>query len=142
MFIKQIVPIQILNQYANTVLFTKEYSLYPSNSEKQGLINFNSAKIKIEFYDINKKPIHNCKFIIDDLPVDTNIRVISDSDFTSPDAKIMFDVQHKKILDEIKEKFGLTYYDDTYEIDQKMVFSYIQLNGFYHYYYIMSTLHL
>ena len=128
MFIKQIVPIQILNQYANTVLFTKEYSLYPSNSEKQGLINFNSAKIKIEFYDINKKPIHNCKFIIDDLPVDTNIRVISDSDFTSPDAKIMFDLQHNKIFDEIKEKFGLTYYDDTYEIDQKMVFSYIQLH--------------
>jgi len=132
MFIKQIVPIQILNQYANTVLFTKEYSVYPSNSEKQGLINFNSAKIKIEFYDINKKPIHNCKFIINDLP--DNIRLISDSDFTSPDSKIMFDVQHKKILDEIKEKFGLTYYDDTYEIDQKMVFSYIQLNGFYHYY--------
>ena len=46
----------------------------------------------------------------------------------------MFDVQHKKIFDEIKEKYGLTYYDDTYKIDEKMVFSYIQFNGYYHYY--------
>lgn len=134
MFIKQIVPIQILNQYANMILVSKEYSLYPSNSEKQSLINFSSAKIEIEFYDKNKKPIHNCKFIIDELPVDNNIRLINDSDFTSPDAKIMFNVQNKKIFDEIKEKYGLIYNDDTYEIDQKMVFSYIKLNGYYHYY--------
>jgi hypothetical protein len=101
------------------MLFTKEYSLYPFNSEKSGSVNYSSAEIKLEFYDKNKKPIHNCKFIIDELHVDNNIRLINDSDFTSPDAKIMFDVQHKKIFDEIKEKYGLTYYDDTYEIDQK-----------------------
>jgi hypothetical protein len=124
MFIKQIVPIQILNQYANIMLFTIEYSPYL----------FNSAKIEIEFYDINKKPIHNYKFVIDDLPVDNNIRLMGDSDFTKPDAKIMFDAQHKKIFDEIKEKLGLTYYDDTYEIDKKMVFSYIRFNDYYHYY--------
>lgn len=133
MFIKLIIPIKILNRYVNMMIFTKEYSLYSLNSEKQGLINFNSAKIKIEFYDENKKPIHNCEFIIDDLPVDKNINLISDSNFTSPDAKIMFELQNKKIFDVIKEKFGLTYYDDTFEIDEKMVFSYIQFNDYYHY---------
>jgi len=129
MFTKQIVPIQILNQYANSMLFTKKYSLYPSDSEKKGLIkrsliNFSSAKIEIEFYDENKKPIHNCKFIIDELPVNNNINLTHDSDFTTPDSKIMFDVQHQKIFDEIKNKYGLTYYDETYEIDEKIIISY------------------
>lgn len=134
MFIKKIVPIQILNQYANSMLFTIIYSLYPSDSEKHGLINFSSAKIKIEFYDENKKPIHNCKFIIDELYVNNNIRLISDSDFTTPDAKIMFDMQHQKIFDEIKNKYGLTYYDETYEINKKIIFSYIKYTDYYHYY--------
>jgi hypothetical protein len=46
----------------------------------------------------------------------------------------MFNIQHQKIFDEIKEKYGLIYYDDTYKIDKKMVFSYIKLDDYYHYY--------
>jgi hypothetical protein len=134
MFIKEIFPIQILNKYANVMIFTKEYSIYPSDSEKQGLINYASVKVEIEFYDENKKPIHKCEFVIDELPINNNIRLISDSDFTTPDAKIMFNIQHQKIFDEIKEKYRLIYYDDTYKIDKKMVFSYIKLDDYYHYY--------
>ena len=37
MFIKQIVPIQFLNQSVNVMTFTNEYSLYPSDSEKKVL---------------------------------------------------------------------------------------------------------
>lgn len=134
MIIKQIIPHQVLNQTAIVMLLTKEYSNYPYDSEKQGSINFTSAKVKIEFYNENKKPIHKSKLIIDGLPVNNNIRLISDSDFTTPDAKKMFDAQNKKIFDEIKEKYGLTYYDDTYEIDEKLVFSHIQFTDYYHYY--------
>lgn len=135
MFIKQIAPLQILNQSVNVMIFTTEYSLYPSYSEKHGLINFTEVKVEIEFYDENKKPIHKCELTIDELPVNNNISLISDSDFTTPDAKKMFNVQHKKIFDKIKEKYELTYYDDTYEIDEKMVFSYVLFNGDYWHYY-------
>lgn len=134
MFIKQIAPYQILNKSAVVIIFTKEYSLYQSVPEKQGLINFSSARIEIEFYDENKKPIHKCEVVINELPLNSNIRLISDTDFGTPDAKLMFAKQHKQILDEIKNKYGLTYYDDYYEIDDKMVFSYIQLDDYYHYY--------
>lgn len=47
-------PIQILNQYAITMLVYAEYS------EK----HFSSAKIKIEFYDENKKAIHMMNYLI------------------------------------------------------------------------------
>ncbi len=134
MFIKQIVPFKILNKYANVMLLRFEYDIYPSDSEKHGFVKYNSVKVEIEFYDENKKPIHNCTLIIDELPVNNNITLISNSDFTTADAKIMFDEQHQKIFDVIKETLGLTYYDDTYEIDKKMVFSYIQFNDYYHYY--------
>lgn len=129
MFIKKIVPIPILNEIADTILFSKEYGLY-----EKGLINFSSAKIKIEFYDKNKKPLHQCKFVIDDLPVNNNIRLISDSDFTTQDAKEMFNAQIKKILDEMKNKYGLVYYDDTYDIDKHIVHSYIKFDDYYNYY--------
>lgn len=46
----------------------------------------------------------------------------------------MFDLQNQKIFDEIKNKYGVTYNDDTYEIDDKLVFSYIKFNGYYHYF--------
>lgn len=36
----------------------------------------------------------------------------------------MFDAQDKIVLDEIKKLFGLTYYDDTFTIDNTRDFSY------------------
>ena len=133
MFIKKIVPFKILNQYANVILVNKTYTIYRDDSEKNGLVNFTLAKIDIEFYNENKKPIDKGLFFIDDLPINNNISLISPSDLTTPDAIIMFDTQHQKIFDEIKNKYGLTYYDDTYEIDEKLCFSYIEIDGYYHY---------
>lgn len=123
MLIKKIAPIQILNEYANVMHIELKYSIYKCDSEKYGLINFNSVTVQIEFYDENKKPIHNCELIIDELPVNNNINLINNLDFVTPDAKIMFDAQHQKILDEIKKTYGLTYYDETYE-------TYKQIYGF------------
>jgi hypothetical protein len=149
MFIKKIGSIESINLYANVMIFNVEYFFYPSDSEKKGLINFTSAKISIEFYDEDSVPMYYCEFVIDELPVNNNICV---KDFeidifpvrnnihligvSNPDAKIIFDTQLKKILDEIKSKYGVTYYDDKYEIDKKMTFSHIMLYGYgYHNYY-------
>ncbi len=97
------------------------YDIYRSG-DKHGLINFSSAKIELSFYENSVPPIdtteffyekskslYKCEFVIDDLPVNEQLRMVSDSDFTSPDAKLMFDMQHQKIFDEISKKYGIAY---------------------------------
>jgi hypothetical protein len=59
------------------------------------------------------------------LPINKKLICSPTFDYSSPDAKEMFDAQDKIIFEEIKNVLGLTYYDDTYEINPNRTFSYI-----------------
>lgn len=115
MFIQKITPVQVF-QYATTMLISIRYDSSI----------FSTVTVELEFYDENKNPVHNCNFSINDLPVNTNIPLMSDpnADLFSSDALIMYETHRRLIFDNIKQKYGLTYSSKTYEVDEKLVFSY------------------
>lgn len=118
MFYKKIVPIQVLNLYATE--FIGEFSLV--------LGDFSSRQFEIEFYDNDGHPLLSRKGKISGLPVNTKLTENINPhafDYKSQDAIKMFDLQNKIIFDEIKEMYGLTFFDDTFEIKNDRVFSYI-----------------
>ena len=118
MYYKQIRPIQVLNLYANE--FIGEFPLI--------LGNFSSRQFEIEFYDNQGQPLLSRKGIISGLPVNSNIVENVNPhvfDYNSQDAREMFDNQDKIIFEKIKEMFGLSYYDNNYEIKKDRIFSYI-----------------
>jgi hypothetical protein len=117
MYYKKIVPIQILNIYASE--FIGEFSFT--------LGDFSSRQFEIEFYDNEGNPLLLRKGNIFGLPINTNLTQNINPhtfDYNSQDAKKMFDIQDKIIFDKIKDIFGLTYYDDTFEKKDNRVFSY------------------
>jgi hypothetical protein len=115
MYEKKIVPVQVLNQFATE--FIGEFVLIKGK--------FCTRRIDIEFYDKYGCPLLSRRFEISGLPVNENLICSPTFDYSSSDAKEMFDAQDKLIFEEIKNILGLTYYDDTYEINPKRTFSYI-----------------
>ncbi len=91
--------------------------------------NFSSRKFEIEFYDKDGQPLLSREGEISGLPINTKlVKNVNPHtfDYSSPEAKTMFDEQDKFIFDEFKRMFGLTYYDDTFETNFKRNFSYIK----------------
>ena len=115
MYEKKIVPVQVLNQFATE--FIGEFCLIKGK--------FRTRTFEIEFYDKYGCPLLSRKGDITGLPINEKLICLPTFDYSSPDAKEMFDAQDKIIFEEIKNVLGLTYYDDTYEINPKRTFSYI-----------------
>jgi hypothetical protein len=117
MYYKKIVPTQVLNLQATE--FICEISFISDD--------FSSRKFEIEFYDKNKQPLLSRKGEISGLPVNTKLAENANPhtfDYSSEDAQSMLKEQDKRIFDEIKRHFGLTYYDDTFETNVDRAFSY------------------
>ena len=117
MFYKKIVPIQILNLYAMEIIC--EFFID----------DFSSISVEIEFYDDESHSLLSRKLKVSGLPVDEELikgKNLNNFNYTSDRATEMFNKQNKIIFDEIKVFFGLSYYDDNYEIDNKRKFSYIE----------------
>lgn len=123
MLIKQIVPVQILNQFANVML------LQFYNIKRY---DYSSAKVLIEFYN-NKQPLYTREFQINNLPINKNYRLNPGYGYDikqSPYGKEIFDMHSKIIFNEVKQRYSLIYYDDKYEIDQKLIFSFIKISDY------------
>lgn len=79
---------------------------------------FSSRQFEIEFYDKDGHPLLSRKGVITDLPINTTlVENVNPHTFnySSQEAQTMFDEQDKLIFDIIKQMFGLTYYDETFE---------------------------
>jgi hypothetical protein len=123
MYLKKISPKPVLELHATE--FICELSSY--------LDNFSRRAFEIEFYDKDGHPLLSRKGKITGLPINTKFVENLDPDtlylnidalYSSSEVKIMFAEQEKLIFDEIKKRFGLTYYDDTFEIIDDRTFSY------------------
>ena len=117
MYVKKIVPIQISNGYAIEFIATLPIVLG----------NFAVRHFRIEFHDKDGNPLLQHEGEVSGLPF--NEKLVENVnphtfDYCSPEATQMFDAQDKIVLDEIKKQFGLTYYDDTFTIDNTRDFSY------------------
>lgn len=128
MYIKTFNPIQILTNISNVMLVEILNEKYN---------DFTSARVEIEFYDVNKTPIDKCTFVMKDLPVNSNINYDIDigGDYNLQFLKDMFNTQAKIVFDEIKQRYGLTYYDDTWGEDEKLTFSNMKFEPGYWYNY-------
>jgi hypothetical protein len=117
MFYKKIVPIKILNSFA--LYFICEFFID----------DLNSSTIEIEFYDDEGHPLLSRKINVSELPVDEELiegKNIHNFNYSGDREQEMFNKQNKIIFDKIKTLFGLSYYDDNYEIENEKKFSYIQ----------------
>lgn len=119
MFVKTITPINILNSFA-----TEFIAQFPIINNR-----WDSRRFEIEFYDKDKNPVCSRKGEITGLPVNANLTITSNSDFDSPEIKEMFDMQDKAIFEEIKNLFGLSYDDDSFEVNDEIHFSYTRLTN-------------
>lgn len=117
MYYKKIVPIQVLNLYA-----TEFMGIFPLTKDCSVRL------FEIEFYNEEGHPLLSRKGKISGLPINEKlVENLGDKLFTDnmcQEAREMFDAQNKIIMDEIKKIYGLTYYDDTFERNDKKDFSY------------------
>ncbi len=116
-YVKKIHPVEISNKIATEII-----TEFPIVNNK-----WDTRMFEIEFYDKDGNPISSYKGESTGLPADKNLVLKTNDDFNSPSVKEMFDTQDKLIFDEIKQMFGLTYYDDTYTVDGNRKFSYITM---------------
>lgn len=121
MLIKKIVPVQILNQYANVMLL-QFYNIK--------CYDYSSARVLMEFYNEHKIPLCTRTFLINNLPINDDIRLNHGYGYDInqfPYGKEIFEMHSKIIFNEVKQRYSLIYYDDKYEIDPKLIFSFIKI---------------